>query len=391
MAHNEQLVYDVGLHQGEDTDFYLKKGYQVVAFEAHPGHVKSCRDRFARELASGQLHIVEGAVAPPTSREKVRFYINNTVSVWGTIDQGWVARNIAAGTNITEVDVERVDIADVLDKFGMPFYIKIDIEGADSLVLEALKRFDDRPQFISCEINAVDPLALTHDIDALSDMGYKQFQLVPQENIGGSLVDAKTLHGEDIVHLFGEGASGVFGEDLPGVWIDREALIGSCRPPFNGWQDIHASLAEINVLNVALNRHATQSSTSAWSSDPDPAVDARVANNGDVFSQKHFHTSFEIGPWWQVDLGGLHFIDKVIIFNRIDCSDRLKRLTILGSDEGRNWSPLLKKVDDSHFYVFATNISGSKPVRFVRVRLDGQNYLHFRECQIFGRSVDCDP
>ena len=27
------LIYDVGLHHGQDTDFYLKKGFDVVAFE----------------------------------------------------------------------------------------------------------------------------------------------------------------------------------------------------------------------------------------------------------------------------------------------------------------------------------------------------------------------
>ena len=28
------LIYDVGLHKGEDSEFYLKKGFRVVAIEA---------------------------------------------------------------------------------------------------------------------------------------------------------------------------------------------------------------------------------------------------------------------------------------------------------------------------------------------------------------------
>jgi hypothetical protein len=28
------LIFDVGFHRGEDTDFYLKKGFRVVAVEA---------------------------------------------------------------------------------------------------------------------------------------------------------------------------------------------------------------------------------------------------------------------------------------------------------------------------------------------------------------------
>lgn len=33
---NAQLIYDIGAHLGEDTDFYLKKGFKVVAIEANP-------------------------------------------------------------------------------------------------------------------------------------------------------------------------------------------------------------------------------------------------------------------------------------------------------------------------------------------------------------------
>lgn len=31
-AKDTNLIYDVGLHHGQDTDFYLKRGYRVVAF-----------------------------------------------------------------------------------------------------------------------------------------------------------------------------------------------------------------------------------------------------------------------------------------------------------------------------------------------------------------------
>ncbi len=30
------LVFDVGAHKGEDSDFYLNLGYRVVAVEANP-------------------------------------------------------------------------------------------------------------------------------------------------------------------------------------------------------------------------------------------------------------------------------------------------------------------------------------------------------------------
>ncbi len=32
----DDLIYDVGMHKGEDADYYLKKGFRVIGFEAIP-------------------------------------------------------------------------------------------------------------------------------------------------------------------------------------------------------------------------------------------------------------------------------------------------------------------------------------------------------------------
>lgn len=37
---NNSLIIDVGMHTGRDTEFYLKKGFNVVAIEANPELVK---------------------------------------------------------------------------------------------------------------------------------------------------------------------------------------------------------------------------------------------------------------------------------------------------------------------------------------------------------------
>ena len=37
----DDLIYDVGMHRAEDTEFYLAKGFRVIAVEASPGAVRS--------------------------------------------------------------------------------------------------------------------------------------------------------------------------------------------------------------------------------------------------------------------------------------------------------------------------------------------------------------
>ena len=69
------LIYDVGMHKGEDTDYYLQKGFRVVAFEANPDLVKLCRTRFANAIDRKELTIVEGAIVNKERAQKtVKFY-----------------------------------------------------------------------------------------------------------------------------------------------------------------------------------------------------------------------------------------------------------------------------------------------------------------------------
>jgi FkbM family methyltransferase len=242
LSRNDALVYDIGLHKGEDTDFYLKKGYEVVAFEANPTLVDFCRDRFAEQIRSGQLQIVSGAIAPPTDTGKVTFYVNERLSVWGTISVDFMQRNDKKGMKSKEVEVNRVDIVDSIRTFGMPLYMKIDIEGADSLVLEAMRNFEDRPQFLSFELNNTVTSQIVVDVETAYDLGYRRFQLVPMADMAGSHIETETIRGEKFSYVVPKDASGPFGKDLRGRWVTRDELLTIFKGKYHGWQDIHASL-----------------------------------------------------------------------------------------------------------------------------------------------------
>ena len=54
----EDLIYDVGLHKGEDTEFYLRKGFRVVAIEALPALCDIARQRLHEYVDSGHLNIL---------------------------------------------------------------------------------------------------------------------------------------------------------------------------------------------------------------------------------------------------------------------------------------------------------------------------------------------
>lgn len=106
-------IYDVGMHKGEDTCYYLKKGFRVLAFEANPVLVWECSARFASELQSGRLSIVEGAIVPAGCHDvNVTFFINERKSVSGTIDPEFAQRNLRLGMGSHEVTVPAVRFAE---------------------------------------------------------------------------------------------------------------------------------------------------------------------------------------------------------------------------------------------------------------------------------------
>src|SRR5688572_1571889 len=74
------LIYDVGAHTGEDSAFYLEKGFHVVAVEAMPQHAEWLRMRFARAIREGRLLVEEAAVGD--SAGPGEFYIHPDKTDW---------------------------------------------------------------------------------------------------------------------------------------------------------------------------------------------------------------------------------------------------------------------------------------------------------------------
>ncbi len=271
MLHQDDLIFDVGMHLGEDTDFYLKKGFRVVAFEANPTFVEHCKARFSGALASEKLVIVSGAVAPGTT-SSVPFYINLKNTHWGTLNRDWVERNERRGAPSKLVEVPRIDILDYLRRYGVPYYLKIDIEGSDIAAAGPLQELDSRPQFLSIETNINRLANVFAEIKLLRALGYRKFKPVQQQTLDGTPLVSRARDGSLFEHVFEYGASGPFGDDLTGEWLDydgcrrayrrifaRYRTVGHLSPllsprwhavrrrleqriGISGWHDVHASL-----------------------------------------------------------------------------------------------------------------------------------------------------
>jgi hypothetical protein len=153
-----------------------------------------------------------------------------------------------------------------------------------------------------------------------------------------------------------------------------------------------AELSKFETQDIALGKPATQSSTSPYSHGT-MEQDARRAVAETWPADFSFCTEREVNPWWQVDLQGRFAIDEIYILNRLEAVRRLTYFTLFKSVDGMAWDVMYRKTDDvapsnAHDLSYQVPIRpGEHVARFIRLRLDGEEYLHFRKFQVFGRKV----
>jgi FkbM family methyltransferase len=271
----KDLIYDVGLHEGQDTAYYLRKGFRVVAVEANPELVKAAERRFTQALASKRLVIVGAAIAGRDGEGD--FWVCDSETAWSSSHRDIASRRGAPHHKVT---VPQVRFGRLLAETGTPFYLKIDIEESDALCLEDLSR-GDLPAYLSFELTHVEL------IERAVALGYRDFKLVDQfshcaitfpptpeyrayrvrqrilrsrrlplrvfRKLGGrSLLIALDKRSRSRSGwYFAFGSSGPFGEDAPGPWLSSEQVRLSylrheamCSAPSDledgVWCDIHA-------------------------------------------------------------------------------------------------------------------------------------------------------
>jgi FkbM family methyltransferase len=228
----QDLIYDVGLHKGEDTDFYLRKGFRVIAFEADPDLSQQCKIRFREAIDSGKLVIIEGAILDANTiatKNTVQFFKNDKNSVWGTVNANWADRNAKFGCPSKVLEIATVDFVATLKKYGIPHYLKVDIEGCDMICINALKVFENRPDFVSIETDTSSFRNFKHEIETLADLGYGYFQMVEQSIVPNQAVPNPPKEGNYVPYHFEEGCTGLFGLELGGEWHMKCAIFRKFR------------------------------------------------------------------------------------------------------------------------------------------------------------------
>jgi FkbM family methyltransferase len=143
------LVFDCGANLGEYAQAFLYLGAKVIAVEPHPGMVARLnRIRNKRLVVVPSAMGKEPGVLPLhiSNKSEVSSLSSNWLDVVSRND-GWTMK--PRWTDSITVTVSTLDA--LIERFGMPEFIKIDVEGFE---LEVLRGLTKLPSYLSFEYNS---------------------------------------------------------------------------------------------------------------------------------------------------------------------------------------------------------------------------------------------
>lgn len=149
-------IFDIGANRGIKTGLFLKMGADVVAVEPDSDCQSVLRERYLKyRLARKPVTIVGKAVSGKEAVETM--WINEAGSTENTLNKKWVetlrADEERFGHSLKfakQVKVETVTLNHLMEDYGDPFFIKIDVEGLELSVLQGLQR---PVPYLSFEVN----------------------------------------------------------------------------------------------------------------------------------------------------------------------------------------------------------------------------------------------
>lgn len=148
-----KLAFDIGANKGNKVSALLGLGYEVIALEPEKKSLSTLRWRFS---ADRKITIVDKGVSEVPGKTSI--YIAGPRSGLNTLSTKWKDVLQKADTNrwgktftySDSYEITLTTLDELIRQWGVPYFIKIDVEGYENKVLKGLGH---RIPFISFETN----------------------------------------------------------------------------------------------------------------------------------------------------------------------------------------------------------------------------------------------
>lgn len=239
----KKIIYDLGASTGDNIPYYLLKSDLIIAIEANEISCNIIREKFNKQISEGKL-IVENCIVSDSSSNKDIFYIHKTNHLLGQFPKP----SFDKIDNFKKIRLKKKDITDIINTYGKPYYIKIDLEEFDNIVLKKILNQKNIPNYISAETTNDNVINLFAENEY-----YKSFKIINGDTIGFLYKNCKlNVNNKKIKYSFPPNSAGPFGNDILGEWMNKKNFIEFMKIKKTGWTDIHASLIDEpeNIENI---------------------------------------------------------------------------------------------------------------------------------------------
>lgn len=176
---SNKLIFDIGANKGNMIKAFLKLGYNVIALEPEK---KALSTLYWRYKNCEKVQIIEKGVSDEVG--KLSMHVTDARSGLNTLSDKWVESLGNSNENRwhkalkyrEEYTVDVTTLEHLMDENGVPYFIKIDVEGFELNVIKGIKRL---PSFLSFEANlpeftedTVQIIKFLHNINDKTEYNY---------------------------------------------------------------------------------------------------------------------------------------------------------------------------------------------------------------------------
>lgn len=129
------LCFDIGAHRGHRTNIFLKLGAKVVAVEPQKELFKYLKIKFGKNVNIENIGL-------GSSEQKMIMYLSETSSL-SSFSTEWLSKAQNRFPDVKWNDKREIQISTLdklIEKYGMPKFCKIDVEGFEFEVLKGLSK-----------------------------------------------------------------------------------------------------------------------------------------------------------------------------------------------------------------------------------------------------------
>ncbi len=202
------ICFDIGANIGQRTKIFLRLGARVIALEPQTQCIKWLTKFFGR---NDKLTLIHKAVGALPGKAEIKICNADTIS---SLSEDWIAAVKKSG-RFTKYDwykkeeVQVTTLDNLIEQYGAPAFIKIDVEGYEPEVIRGLTRpvqvisLEFTPEFLESTFFCISHLAKLGEIKLNLSLG-ESMSLALDKWVSGPEMMEKLLEFKDNNMIFGD-------------------------------------------------------------------------------------------------------------------------------------------------------------------------------------------